>query len=547
MKRLPWAFLVVLATIPAASAVSTGCGSDNPDIVGDDDGGDANSGFDANNNNNNNNGDSGGGGFIDALVDAERSPDAAVCVNAGTACTSSLDCCSANCNAGTHVCDNPVVGGGGGGGGGGGTCKLPGVACSVGPDCCTLSCIGGTCSNLHCVADNQACGSNAECCGGNCAPNGTGGGVCKPLNGTGPATDGNPCTASTQCASQNCQNGVCAPSSSTCQQNGDVCSTDANCCGGLCTIAAGQTLGTCSSVNGGGTVGGACLPAGEVCSPAGTCGNENCCSRSCAPDPFTGKNVCQPETGCHLVGDLCKQTSDCCGVKDVTGSFKCSPDQAGYPNCGPSTDVQCQKQAGQTFGVCNYATTVCTPAGDICKPGLLTTSGAESCTTKADCCGGNDNTNPTCQIDRNGIPRCCIGECPKCVTPVPAGTQCASTADCCGQPCVVNTDPGTSATKPFVCSGTACQQQGSACSSNADCCGGVPCALPPGASTGLCGGTVLPDGGVSPDGGGGVVTQDGGTAGDAGSGTCALYGQVCILATDCCSGVPCTNGTCHYP
>jgi hypothetical protein len=234
-------------------------------------------------------------------------------------------------------------------------------------------------------------------------------------------------------------------------------------------------------------------------------------------------------------------------VVNVSGSFNCDPGKPGYPNCGPSTDVVCQKQAGQTFGVCNYNTTVCTPAGDICKPGKGTTAGAESCSTKADCCAGNDNTYPTCQIDRNGIPRCCIGECPSCVTPPPAGTQCASTADCCGDPCVANTDPSTSATKPFVCTGTKCQQQSAACSSNADCCDGLPCAIPPGAPSGFCGGSVLPDGGVSPDGGGGVVTQDGGTAGDAGTGTCALYGQACVLATDCCAGVPCTNGTCHYP
>ena len=67
---------------------------------------------------------------------------------------------------------------------------------------------------------------------------------------------------------------------------------------------------------------------------------------------------------------------------------------------------------------------------------------------------------------------------------------------------------------------------------------------------GICGGTVLPDGGVSTDGGG-PITQDGGTAGDGG--VCALYGQACTAGstTECCSSVPCTgttgSATCRFP
>jgi hypothetical protein len=391
---------------------------------------------------------------------------------------------------------------------------------------------------------------DSDCCSDTCVPSGTGGGVCKPLNTT-VSTAGNPCTTNSQCASGYCNNGICG-ASSFCTQNGDICSTAGQCCGGLCTIAAGASVGTCGSVNTGGVVGGACLPAGELCDPHGTCSSANCCSRSCAPDPFTGLDICQPETGCHLIGDLCTGTSECCGVHDTTGSYKCDPGKPGYPNCGPSTSVVCQITSGQTFGVCNYTTTVCTPAGDICKPGLSTASGAESCTTKADCCAGNDNSYPTCQIDRNGIPRCCVGECPACSPGIiiPAGTQCASTADCCGNPCVLNTDPATSAAKPYVCSGTLCQQQGNSCTSNADCCDGLPCAIPPGSSAGVCGGTVLPDGGVSdaaPPGTDGGVIIPPSDAGSTDGGTCALYGQTCATASDCCYGVPCTNLTCTFP
>ena len=43
---------------------------------------------------------------------------------------------------------------------------------------------------------------------------------------------------------------------------------------------------------------------------------------------------------------------------------------------------------------------------------------------------------------------------------------------------------------------------------------------------------------------------DGGIIGDGGytpppDGGCALYGQVCATASDCCYGLPCTNGRCE--
>jgi hypothetical protein len=293
-------------------------------------------------------------------------------------------------------------------------------------------------------------------------------------------------------------------------------------------------FGLCKNI-GGGTVGGPCKPSGETCSPDGTCTGAACCSRSCTPDPISGISICAQETGCHLVGDLCTKTEDCCGVKDQPGSIK---DNGGMQ----STDVQCVRSIpGMTFGVCNYVTTVCTPAGDICKPGNATDGGAMSCSTKTDCCAGNDNQFPTCQIDNNGIPRCTVTNNLNCdAGPPPApGTRCASTADCCGLPCLPNPAGGEPA---FICGATKCQPSGATCTSTADCCTGEPCVKPPGASTGVCNGTILPDGGLSdaaPPSDGGGNLPDGGN--------CALYGQSCTQGSDCCSSVPCVNGTCHFP
>ncbi|MBX3224760.1 MAG: hypothetical protein KF795_29860, partial [Labilithrix sp.] len=63
----------------------------------------------------------------------------------------------------------------------------------------------------------------------------------------------------------------------------------------------------------------------------------------------------------------------------------------------------------------------------------------------------------------------------------------------------------------------------------------------PGSAKGVCGGTILPDGGVSDAG----TDAGGGNLPDGG--TCALYGQTCTESGDCCSGVPCTGGRCRYP
>jgi hypothetical protein len=85
---------------------------------------------------------------------------------------------------------------------------------------------------------------------------------------------------------------------------------------------------------------------------------------------------------------------------------------------------------------------------------------------------------------------------------------------------------------------------GTTCTSTADCCSGLPCVKQPGATSGVCNGTLLPDGGgvsdaAPPDSGGGNLPD---------GGTCSLYGQGCgVGVADCCAPVPCTNGTCHYP
>lgn len=496
MKRLPWTLLVLSASAIIATFAAGGCGSEEAAVDDTTDAASEGSLTDAR-----------GDGFINAITDGGRA-DAANCKLEAQTCAKSSECCTANCDVTTKKCSKPI-----------GLCTAPGQACKLGPDCCTFSCIGGTCSMKQCVADNLACGADNECCGGKCAPDGTGGGKCTPLNGSGPATSGNPCTMNSDCASKLCNNGLCT-NPSFCVQENDVCTANNDCCGGSCVIATGATIGKCGApVSAPGVP--QCAPEGTVCgvgtsTTPPTCG-QPCCSRSCGPYSATNILVCQAASGCHPTGEICRADSDCCG-------WSGSPDpKKGFVTCAKSSSTQ-------EFGRCDNGGS-CREPGSICKP---TTA---SCSAENNCCDPvgkpsnycNNNPDNCCHQDALGIPRCLIKPVDCVGAPPPAGTVCATSADCCNAPCVNN-----------VCGGQGtCVPAAGGCTTNADCCAGLPCAVPTGGTKGVCGGSILPDGGVTTDGGGPVTNPDGGT--------CALYGQQCTQSGDCCSGVPCTNLTCRFP
>jgi hypothetical protein len=414
-------------------------------------------------------------------------------------------------------------------------CLKLGGACSTSIDCCGGVCLVGVCSPPPCVSDTMACTTGAECCSGACGTAGT----CTPLATGCGGILGDICKVATDCCSGRCAGGLCEPSG-FCEQNGDVCTTGADCCGGVCNIASGATKGICAQPPGGpanctavdGTLcGGIAGDGGTILDEAGlpSCGGA-CCSRLCAPYEPTGVLICQPASGCHVVGDLCTKDTDCCGSVGMPGE--------------PTKPVTCSITPPNKVGVCRNPIG-CKPNGDVCK---LATA---SCNASCDCCAGNCETMDTCKQDSLGVPRCANVACGD------AGASCASSADCCGGlPCVPDpswTDGGTA--PPFICGTTLCVSCG-ACTVSADCCPGQTCSLPIGSTDGVCGPCPAPDGGV-PEGGtkeGGI--KDGG-AKDSGPPPCSLYGQECTTSSNCCNGVPCSLGTlpcaagdtgctCHY-
>jgi hypothetical protein len=455
----------------------------------------------------------------------------------GASCTANADCCTASCDLTSGICANAIA-----------DCRVAGSACTLPQDCCTFVCSNGTCGTKLCTTDNQPCSISAECCGGNCsAPADGGSGRCIPLN-TSCRTAGNQCSAHGDCCSHVCRNGICAGAVSFCSQNGDVCASDFECCGGICSKAQGALVGLCGQPSVPGATG--CAVAGEVCgagantdgggavNDAGlpSCGGD-CCSRACAPYR-TGVLICQPPSGCHPTGEVCRTDADCCGYggeQGVTGVGNCS-------KANPNDPV----------GRCDNGN-ACRPAGAICKLAV------GSCNAENNCCSGNVNQNPfVCQQDILGIPRCTIAGESCADAGSKAGAACATSADCCGLSCVPNPSftPGASGVPPFICGGI-CVGLGGTCSTTADCCPGLPCVSTPGSTRGTCGARPSDDAGV-PDGS--TATPDSSAAVPDGSVAdrsvsdaepdaatpCADYGQVCTLSSDCCNGVPCSGGRCFF-
>jgi hypothetical protein len=464
VKKLPWAVVSLMVAAACGSLLFAGCGSDPVPVDPD---ADASAEQD---------GEADGGAIVPPVD----------CNPTGQQCGDSRECCSGNCEipdgGASGVCAKAL--------GGDGICLDPGEACTTGIDCCTRACVGGTCWDKQCVPDSPTrgdCTQNEECCSGTCGDDKK----CVPLPTECGRTEGNPCDAPADCCSKQCNNGICA-NGSFCTQTGDICAADTECCGGVCTKAAGATYGACGVVAGGAGAS-SCNPNGTVCGAGGgesACDN-SCCSRACGPWGTTGTRVCQPASGCKPTHEMCTASGECCG----------SP-----PNpSGTGFQTTCAIADGASYGRCTRQNQ-CDPPGAICK------IASEACGVQNRCCdpaGAPSNycqSNPDncCKKDALGIPRCIVAIVDCEAGAVPDGTACATSADCCGKPCVDN-----------KC-GVACVPKDGACTSNSDCCSGLPC-------------------------------TDGKCADKDPTNNCTLYGQACTQAGECCSGVPCTGGTCRYP
>src|SRR6185503_11693342 len=100
------------------------------------------------------------------------------------------------------------------------------------------------------------------------------GGTCKEIGDT--CTPGG--IGANACCSGLCSGGKCV-NGSFCRQNRDVCVSNDQCCGGKCTIPAGQLAGTCGDISISGI--GSCVVAGTVTPCTGITSSGYGCESSC--------------------------------------------------------------------------------------------------------------------------------------------------------------------------------------------------------------------------------------------------------------------------
>jgi len=225
------------------------------------------------------------------------------------------DLCAAN-----NVCDAT------------GACKLvSGQACSSGSQCASGNCIDGVCCNTGC---GQACYScNVAGSVGTCSPNGalvgqqdtcSAGSVCI-AGGTCRKSNGQSCSASSECVSNQCVDGVCCNTACTgacqaCDVTGNgTCAADPELNGTQDTCTAGQacnTSGQCTAVNGDALNGTMCGNDSDCASgfcTDGVCCNADC-GQSCHACNATGLCVVAPTTIGQDDGCPGSQTCNAAGV-----------------------------------------------------------------------------------------------------------------------------------------------------------------------------------------------------------------------------------------
>jgi hypothetical protein len=207
----------------------------------------------------------------------------AVCRPAQAACTVSGSCCSGRCDPGPSALVCRV------------SCSADGLPCASPQDCCSLACTNGTCGGTMCSTRRQSCTSPLDCCSlvcdatNLCQRSTDDGGLCRRAGEDCEATEVNEC-----CFGCDTTIGRCKSDPTLCHGLGAGCTTDADCCKGVCRANAQQKL-VCQIP---------CLADGQAC----TMGAE-CCGFACTG---TLARCGTPGRSCGATGTSCQNDSQCC-------------------------------------------------------------------------------------------------------------------------------------------------------------------------------------------------------------------------------------------
>ncbi len=329
------------------------------------------------------------------------------CVSDSEPCEGDGQCCSGRCDQGSCQPLNP-------------DCRTSGNSCGADADCCSGFCLEGRCDPApsFCTQSGDACTADFECCGGLCdvasgatlgtcalVPAGGAGGCLSAGEVCGGLYDGGELpTCGGECCSRACQpfgpTGmlICQPPSG-CRPTGELCASDADCCGSEGSPDGDTAQVTCSK---------------EGDNPLGRC---------------DAGNACTPAGGiCRLQSISCNANANCC-AGNVLQHDTCKLDSLGIPRC-LIAEIDCTDPSEYLGQPCATSADCCglpcTEVGDgelptlVCGEGCVGSGG--SCTTTADCCQGLP-----CVIPAGSTQGTC-GDEPTCSS---YGQECTIDDDCC--------------------------------------------------------------------------------------------------------------------
>lgn len=254
------------------------------------------------------------------------------------------------------------------------TKRTNGQGCSAGTECINGQCVEGVCCDSPCSGSCSSCTK---------AKNGLADGTCSPIAAGGP-----PKTP-----------GSCAPDSS------NACFQDGLCSGnGVCRKTPKGTSCGASSCSVGPT--GATYTGPRSCDGSGSCGSgtsSGCGGYGCTADQLMCRGSCTADTDCvtgnHCESGICKLDCDP-SVPGVCGSTATCVNK----RCTPCANTVCGNMCINTKGTdknnCGGCGTVCAGATSQCMAGVC------KCTQNGDCPANNTCSNGSCITCGNGQTFC---------------------------------------------------------------------------------------------------------------------------------------------
>lgn len=289
--------------------------------------------------------------------------------DANTACGQTGSACS-DCGAGARCAGSICQ-----------PLKATGDSCNSGGDCSTSHCVTGVCCNSACTGACQRCdatGTEGTCSALPEATNVTACGAyaCDGISGECPTM----CTTSRQCATGNyCSNGSCQPL----KDKGATCTASVQCTTGFCADGVccdSACSGSCDRCNQAGALGTcSAAPSGDPGSPA--CGTITC-NGTLVDCPILCGSGCPSGTYCS--GTYCSAVKDdgvSCSAAGQCKSGFCADGVCCNSACGGACDSCSAANGATTDGVCSLL-----GASRICRNATSTCDREERCTgASADC------------------------------------------------------------------------------------------------------------------------------------------------------------------